>query len=68
MVADRSLDDLDEREAEQIERLESERQVRAAKKAADLGVPGNTALALYVLDLEFRLKQIERTLERLGIQ
>jgi hypothetical protein len=68
MVPETALEGLDEREAEQIERLEAERQARAAKKAADLGVPGNTTLALYVLDLEFRLKQIERTLERLGMQ
>jgi len=57
--------DLADADAEQIEKLEAERQARAAKKAADLGVPGNTTLALYVLDLEYRLKQIERALEQL---
>lgn len=57
--------DLADADAEKIEKLEAERQARAAKKAADLGVPGNTTLALYVLDLEYRLKQIERALEQL---
>jgi hypothetical protein len=58
----------EEIEAYRIEKLEAERQARVAKKAGDLGMPGNTALALYVLDLEYRLKQIERTLERLEVR
>jgi len=50
---------------------EMDYQAMVAAKAEALGVPGNTKLARYVLDLEYKLENLNRVLdiigERLGI-